>query len=217
MKLDSRIFVAGHRGLVGGAITRALKSRGHNNLLLRTRAELDLEDFRAVDAFFAKEKPEYVFLAAARVGGIGANDTFRGDFIRQNLLIQTHEIDCAHRYKTEKLQFLGSTCIYPKLAPQPLKEEYLLTGLLEPTNDAYAVAKIAGIQMVKAYAQQFGMRGTSLMPTNLYGPGDNFDLQNSHVLPAMMRRLHEAKLGGARAVTMWGSGSPRREDRRAHV
>jgi GDP-L-fucose synthase len=211
MKKDSRVFVAGHRGLVGGAIARALRERGFSNLLVRTRTELDLTSAAAVESFFSSEKPEYVFLAAAKVGGIHANDVYSGDFIRENLLIQTHVIDACHRHGTHKLVFLGSTCIYPKLAPQPLKEEYLLTGLLEPTNDAYAVAKIAGIQMVKAYAKQFKMRGISVMPTNLYGPGDNFDLQNSHVMPAMMRRLHEARLAGAPSVTMWGSGSPRRE------
>ena len=211
MKTDSRIYVAGHRGLVGSAITRALKARGHGNLLLQTHAQLDLTDARAVEAFFQREKPQYVFMAAAKVGGIHANDVYSGDFIRENLLVQTHVIDCAHRHGVEKLLFLGSTCIYPKLAPQPLKEEYLLTGLLEPTNDAYAVAKIAGIQMVKAYAKQFKMRGISVMPTNLYGPNDNFELENSHVLPAMMRRLHDAKKAGATSVTMWGSGAPKRE------
>jgi len=211
MKTDSRIYVAGHRGLVGSAIARALKARGHGNLLLQTHAQLDLTDARAVEAFFQREKPQYVFMAAAKVGGIHANDVYSGDFIRENLLVQTHVIDCAHRHGVEKLLFLGSTCIYPKLAPQPLKEEYLLTGLLEPTNDAYAVAKIAGIQMVKAYAKQFKMRGINVMPTNLYGPNDNFELENSHVLPAMMRRLHDAKKAGAPFVTMWGSGAPKRE------
>jgi len=211
MRKDSRIYVAGHRGLVGAAIVRALTARGHHNLITRTHAQLDLTDARAVDTFFSSEKPDLVFLAAAKVGGIRANDVYPGDFIRDNLLIQTHVIDAAHRHGTHKLAFLGSTCIYPKLAPQPLKEEYLLTGLLEPTNDAYAVAKIAGIQMVKAYRKQFGFKGISLMPTNLYGPGDNFDLNNSHVLPALLRRFHEAKQANAPEVMVWGSGTPKRE------
>lgn len=211
MKAESRIYVAGHRGLVGSAITRALQVRGYHNLILRTRSQLDLTRAMAVEEFYAQEKPQYVFVAAARVGGIRANDQHSGDFIRENLLIQTHLIDGAHRYGVEKLQFLGSTCIYPRLAPQPLKEEYLLTGALEPTNDAYAVAKIAGIQMVKSYHKQFGFRGINVMPTNLYGPHDNFDLLDSHVLPALIRRCHEAKVARAPEVTLWGSGKPRRE------
>ncbi len=181
------------------------------SLITRTRAELDLSDGAAVDAFFAREKPDYVVLAAAKVGGILANDTQPADFIRDNLLIQTHVIDAAHRAGVKKLLFLGSSCIYPKLCPQPIREEYLLTGPLEPTNDAYAVAKIAGIQMCRAYHKQHGMRAISLMPTNLYGPGDNFDLTSSHVLPALIRKFHEAKSAGAKSVVVWGTGTPRRE------
>lgn len=206
-----RVFVAGHRGLVGSAIVRRLEREGPRELLLRTRAELDLTDRVAVDAFFAREKPEIVFLAAAKVGGILANDRHPADFIRDNLLIQTHVIDAAHRHGTERLLFLGSSCIYPKHAPQPMREEHLLTGPLEPTNSAYAIAKIAGIEMVKAYRRQHGMRGICLQPTNLYGPGDNFDLQSSHVLPALLRKFHEAKVAGAPQVVLWGTGTPRRE------
>jgi GDP-L-fucose synthase len=211
MQKGEKVFVAGHRGLVGSAIVRRLDSEGLGPIVTRTRAELDLTDRLAVDRFFADEKPAYVFLAAAKVGGILANDTYPADFIRDNLLIQTHVIDAAHKSGVKKLVFLGSSCIYPKLAQQPIKEEYLLTGALEPTNDAYAVAKIAGIQMCKAYHKQFGMRAISLMPTNLYGPNDNFDLQKSHVLPALMRKFHEAKDSGQPSVVVWGSGSPRRE------
>ncbi|MBL9022533.1 MAG: GDP-L-fucose synthase [Myxococcales bacterium] len=211
MQKGEKVFVAGHRGLVGSAIVRRLDSEGLGPIVTRTRAELDLTDRLAVDRFFADEKPAYVFLAAAKVGGILANDTYPADFIRDNLLIQTHVIDAAHKSGVKKLVFLGSSCIYPKLAQQPIKEEYLLTGALEPTNDAYAVAKIAGIQMCKAYHKQFGMRAISLMPTNLYGPNDNFDLQKSHVLPALMRKFHEAKAAGQPSVVVWGSGSPRRE------
>lgn len=208
---SSRIFVAGHRGLVGSAITRHLQSSGYSNLLLRTRAELDLRDSQGVHAFFAKEKPEYVFLAAAKVGGILANSTYPADFIHDNLALQTNVIEAAFRNNTAKLLFLGSSCIYPKLAPQPLKEEYLLTGPLEPSNEWYAIAKIAGIKTCEAYRQQHGFNAISLMPTNLYGPGDNFDLQTSHVLPALIRRFHEARQQRLPAVTLWGTGSPKRE------
>lgn len=211
MQKGETVFVAGHRGLVGSAIVRRLEAEGLGPVLTRGRAELDLTDRTAVDRFFAEQKPAYVFLAAAKVGGILANDTYPADFIRDNLLIQTHVIDAAHRSGAKKLLFLGSSCIYPKLAQQPIQEDYLLTGALEPTNDAYAVAKIAGIQMCKAYHKQFGMRAISLMPTNLYGPNDNFDLQKSHVLPALMRKFHEAKVSGKPDVVVWGSGSPRRE------
>lgn len=210
-KGGEKIFVAGHRGLVGSAIVRRLEAEGLGPVVTRGRADLDLTDRLAVDRFFAEERPAYVFLAAAKVGGILANDSYPADFIRDNLLIQTHVIDAAYRNGTKKLLFLGSSCIYPKLAPQPIKEDYLLTGPLEPTNDAYAVAKIAGIQTCKAYHKQFGMRAISLMPTNLYGPNDNFDLQKSHVLPALMRKFHEAKVAGQSSVVVWGSGSPRRE------
>ncbi|MCL1939093.1 MAG: GDP-L-fucose synthase [Desulfovibrionaceae bacterium] len=211
MQPDSRIYVAGHRGLVGGAIVRALQARGFSNLVLRTHAELDLCDQQAVSAFFAAEKPAYVFLAAARVGGIHANDSYPADFIRDNLLIQNNVIDAAHKYDCKKLLFLGSSCIYPKLCPQPIKEEYLLTGPLEPTNEWYAIAKIAGIKMCQAYRKQYGFDAISAMPTNLYGPGDNFHPENSHVLPALIRRFHEAKLSGAPTVSIWGTGTPRRE------
>lgn len=211
MERDAKIWVAGHRGLVGSAIVRLLAAQGASRLILRSRAELDLTDRAAVDAFFAAERPDYVFLAAAKVGGIHANNTAPADFIRDNLLIQTHVIDAAHRASVKKLCFLGSSCIYPKLAPQPITEDSLLTGALEPTNDAYAVAKIAGIQMCKAYGRQFGMRAISLMPTNLYGPNDNYDLETSHVLPALIRKFHEAKTRGDASVVVWGTGSPRRE------
>jgi GDP-L-fucose synthase len=208
----SRIFVAGHRGLVGSALVRRLEAEGlGDRLLLRAHAELDLTDRQAVDAFFERERPTHVLLAAAKVGGILANDTLSGEFIRDNLLIQTHVIDAAHRFGTEKLLFLGSSCIYPKYAPQPIREDSLLTGPLEPTNDAYAVAKIAGIQMCRAYHKQFGMRFACAMPTNLYGPNDNFDLKGSHVLPALLRKFHEAKRAGRGEVVVWGTGTPRRE------
>jgi GDP-L-fucose synthase len=211
MDLTSRIYVAGHRGLAGSAIVRALKRAGYERLIVRTRSELDLRDREAVEKFFAAERPEYVFLAAAKVGGILANDSFPGDFIRDNLLIQTHVIDAAYRYSAQKLLFLGSSCIYPKLAPQPMPESCLLTGPLEPTNSPYAVAKIAGIEMCRAYQRQYGFDCVCLMPTNLYGPGDNFDLKNSHVLPALIRKFHEAKSGRANEVVVWGTGTPRRE------
>ena len=205
------IFVAGHQGLVGSAITRALTAAGCANLLLRTREELDLTSQAAVDDFFRRHRPRYVFLAAARVGGILANNTYPAEFIHDNLAIQLNVIASAHRYGADKLLFLGSSCIYPKFAPQPIREEYLLTGILEPTNEPYAIAKIAGLKMIEAYRRQYGFNGICLMPTNLYGPGDNFDLNNSHVLPALIRRFHEAKLSAAPSVTVWGTGSPRRE------
>ncbi|NDY43457.1 GDP-L-fucose synthase [Dissulfurirhabdus thermomarina] len=211
MERDARIYVAGHRGLVGAAIRRRLEAAGFRNLLLRTHAELDLTDQAAVRAFFDRERPRYVFLAAARVGGIHANDTYPADFIRDNLLIEVNVIDAAWRAGVEKLLFLGSSCIYPRLAPQPMREDCLLAGPLEPTNQWYAVAKIAGIKMCQAYRRQYGFRAISLMPTNLYGPGDNFSLEDGHVLPALIRRFHEAKEAGAPSVTVWGSGTPRRE------
>lgn len=209
--LASSIYIAGHRGLVGSAICRALAQAGCANLLTRTHAELDLTDQAAVRRFFAEEQPEYVFLAAAKVGGIHANNSSPADFIRDNLLIQTNIIDAAWRHGTKKLLFLGSSCIYPKLAPQPMQEEHLLTGPLEPTNEWYAVAKIAGIKTCQAYRQQYGFDAISLMPTNLYGPGDNFDLQSSHVLPALIRKFHEAKVNGLPEVEIWGTGTPKRE------
>ncbi|HEU5207806.1 MAG TPA: GDP-L-fucose synthase [Longimicrobiales bacterium] len=208
---ESRIYIAGHSGLVGSAIVRRLQEQGFHNLLLPRRSELDLTRQDDVERFFGSEKPEYVFMAAARVGGILANDTYPADFIRDNALIEMLMLDAAHRHGTERVLFLGSSCIYPKHAPQPMKEEYLLTGLLEPTNEAYAIAKILGIKAVEAYRRQHGVRWISAMPTNLYGPNDNFDLQTSHVLPAFIRRFHEAKEGEAASVTVWGSGTPRRE------
>ncbi len=211
MDLSARIFVAGHRGLVGSAIVRCLERAGAGNLLLRSRTELDLTDQAAVASFFAIEQPHYVFLAAAKVGGIKANDTYPAEFLRDNLAIQTNVIHSAWQSGVRKLCFLGSSCIYPKLAPQPMPEEALLTGPLEPTNEWYAIAKIAGIKMCQAYRRQYGFDAISVMPTNLYGPGDNFDLENSHVLPAMIRRFHEAKLVGVPNVTIWGTGTPRRE------
>jgi GDP-L-fucose synthase len=207
----SRIYVAGHRGLVGSAVVRALRQQGYGNLILRTHQELDLTDQPAVREFFHSERPEAVVMAAARVGGIYANSSRPALFIRDNLLIQDNVIDSAHRSGVAKFVFLGSSCIYPKLAPQPIKEDYLLTGPLEPTNEWYAIAKIAGVKMCQAYRREFGFNAISLMPTNLYGPGDNFDLQNSHVLPALIRRFHEAKLRGDQSVTVWGTGTPRRE------
>ena len=208
---DSRIYIAGHRGLVGSAIVRALLARGHTNLVLRTHAELDLTSQIDVHRFFDNERPEVVIMAAARVGGIYANNSRPALFIRDNLLIQDNVIDAAHRSGVGKFVFLGSSCIYPKLSPQPIKEEYLLTGTLEPTNEWYAIAKIAGVKMCQAYRREFGFKAISLMPTNLYGPGDNFDLQNSHVLPALIRRFHEAKIRRDDSVAVWGSGTPRRE------
>jgi len=207
----ARIYVAGHRGMVGSAIVRALEARGYGNLVTRSSKELDLRDQAAVREFFAAERPDYVFLAAAKVGGIVANDSYPAEFIHDNLAIETNVIHAAHLNAVKKLLFLGSTCIYPKLAPQPLKEEYLLTGPLEPTNEWYAVAKIAGIKLCQAYRRQYGDDFISAMPTNLYGPGDNFDLEKSHVVPAMLRKMHEAKERGDTAVTLWGSGKPLRE------
>lgn len=208
---DARVYVAGHRGMVGAAIVRRLERDGFSGILTRTHAELDLTDQVATRTFFAEAKPTHVFLAAARVGGILANDTYPADFIRDNLLIQANVIEGCQAAGVEKLVNLGSTCIYPKLAPQPIREEYLLTGELEPTNEAYAIAKIAGLKMCEAYARQHGMRAMTLMPTNLYGPGDNFDLENSHVIPALMRKAHEAKQRGDAALEVWGSGKPLRE------
>ena len=207
----SRIYVAGHRGLVGSAVVRALRNGGHENLVLRSHDELDLTDQHAVRQFFDTERPDAVIMAAARVGGIHANNSRPATFIRDNLLIQDNVIDSAHRSGVAKFVFLGSSCIYPKLAPQPIKEDYLLTGPLEPTNEWYAIAKIAGVKMCQAYRREYGFNAISLMPTNLYGPGDNFDLQNSHVLPALIRRFHEAKVRGDDRVAVWGSGAPRRE------
>lgn len=211
MEKDRKIYVAGHRGMVGSAIIRKLAKEGFSNIITRSSSELDLRDQRAVNEFFEKEKPEYVFLAAAKVGGIVANNTYRADFLYDNLLIEANIIHSAYRHDAKKLLFLGSSCIYPKLAPQPLKEEYLLTGLLEATNEPYAVAKIAGIKLCEAYRDQYGCNFISAMPTNLYGPGDNYHLQNSHVIPAMIRKFHEAKEGGAPFVELWGSGTPLRE------
>lgn len=211
METNSKIYVAGHRGLVGGAIARALGRAGFGNLVTRTSRELNLREQAAVRDFFAAEKPAYVVLAAAKVGGIHANDTYPAEFIRDNLLIQTNVIDAAYQNGAKKLLFLGSSCIYPKLAPQPMKEEHLLTGPLEPTNQWYAIAKISGIKMCQAYRRQYGFAAISAMPTNLYGPGDNFDLKNSHVIPALMRKFHEAKTTGAAEVVVWGTGTPRRE------
>ena len=206
-----KTFVAGHGGLVGSAILRALVASGHGNIVTRAHSELDLRRQDSVERFFEAERVTRVFLAAAKVGGIVANDTRGGEFIRDNLQIQTNVIDAAYRTGVRKLVFLGSSCIYPRNAPQPMREEYLLTGPLEPTNEPYAIAKIAGIGMVQAYRRQFGFNGICLMPTNLYGPGDNFDLDGSHVLPALIRKFHEAKVTGHAAVTLWGTGAPRRE------
>lgn len=208
---SSRVYVAGHRGLAGSAILRQLKAEGFTNLITRTHAELDLTRQDAVDKFFEAESPQYVFLAAAHVGGILANDTKRADFIRENLLIQTLVIDAAYRNGAAKLLFLGSSCIYPKHAPQPMREDHLLTGILESTNEPYAIAKIAGVKMCEAYKAQYGFDSVSLMPTNLYGPGDNFNLLNSHVLPALIRKFHEAKVSNAPEAVIWGTGTPLRE------
>jgi len=207
----SRIYVAGHGGLVGAAIVRRLEEAGYNNLILRTHGEIDLTRQGSVEAFFEEEQPDYVFMAAAKVGGILANATFPADFIYQNLLMETNIIHAAHLYGVKKLLFLGSSCIYPKHCPQPMKEELLLSGYLEPSNEPYAVAKIAGIKMCQAYNRQYGTCFISLMPTNLYGPGDNFDLKTSHVLPALIRKFHEAKIAGNASVEIWGTGKPRRE------
>ena len=211
IKLDSKIYVAGHRGLVGSAIIRNLESKGYKNIVVRTRQQLDLMQTEAVNQFFNKETPEVVIDAAAKVGGIHANNTYPAEFIYDNLTIQNNLINGAYQSGVKKFVFLGSSCIYPKMAQQPLKEEYLLTGALEPTNEWYAIAKIAGIKMCQAYRKQYGFDAISLMPTNLYGPGDNFDLQNSHVLPALIRKFHEAKTNNEPNVTVWGTGSPKRE------
>jgi GDP-L-fucose synthase len=211
MNRDSSIYVAGERGLVGSAIVRALRAQGFTNLISAPRTRLDLKDQAAVERFFAEHRPSYVFVAAAKVGGILANDTRPAEFIRDNLLIQNNVIDAAYSNGAQKLCFLGSSCIYPRLAPQPLREDALLTGPLEPTNEWYAIAKIAGIKMCQAYARQYGFNAISVMPTNLYGPGDNFDLKTSHVLPALIRKFHEAKVARAPNVVVWGSGTPRRE------
>jgi GDP-L-fucose synthase len=208
---EAKVYVAGHRGLVGSGIVRALGRRGHDSVVTATSRELDLREQAAVRAFYAREQPRYVFVAAARVGGILANDTYPAEFLYDNLMIEANLIHGAHEAGVEKLFFLGSTCIYPKLAPQPLREDYLLTGPLEPTNEWYAVAKIAGIKLCQAYRRQFGCHFIAAMPTNLYGPGDNFDLATSHVVPALIRKFHEAKLAGAPEVVVWGSGTPRRE------
>ncbi len=211
MDKNDKIYVAGHRGLVGSAIIRNLESKGFTNILVKTSAELNLTNQADVNAFFEQETPDYVFLAAAKVGGIHANDTYPADFIRDNLQIQTNVIDAAYRNNARKLLFLGSSCIYPKFAPQPMKEEHLLTGELEPTNEWYAIAKIAGIKMCQAYKKQYGFNAISIMPTNLYGPGDNFNLENSHVLPALIRKFHHAKENNLPQVEVWGTGTPRRE------
>jgi GDP-L-fucose synthase len=211
MKPDSKIYVAGHRGLVGSAIVRSLERVGYNNILLQTRRELDLLNTSAVNEFFAEEKPEHVFLAAAKVGGILANSTHSADFIRDNLMIQTNVIEASRVHQVKRLLFLGSSCIYPKLCPQPIKEEYLLTGPLEPTNRPYSIAKIAGIEMCWSYNRQYGTKYLAAMPTNLYGPGDNFDLDSSHVLPALIRKTAEAVATRSDQVTVWGTGTPRRE------
>lgn len=211
MNKNSKIYIAGHRGLVGSALMRNLKSAGYTNLILRTHAELDLTDQAATEAFFAQEKPDYVFLAAAKVGGILANNSYPAEFIRDNLAIQTNIIHAAYKNSVTRLMFLGSSCIYPKLAPQPMKEEYLLTGPLEPTNRPYALAKIAGIEMCWSYNRQYGTKYLAVMPTNLYGPGDNYHLENSHVIPALIRKFHEAMRANAKEVAVWGTGTPKRE------
>ena len=211
MEKDSKIYIAGHRGMVGSAIHRKLQEKGFHNFILRTSRELDLRNQQAVNDFFQTEKPEYVFLAAAKVGGIVANNTYRADFLFENLAIQNNVIHSAYETGVRKLMFLGSSCIYPKLAPQPLKEDYLLSGFLEETNEPYAIAKIAGIKLCEAYRSQYGCDFISVMPTNLYGPNDNYDLQKSHVLPAMIRKFHEAKSNNNESVTLWGTGSPMRE------
>lgn len=216
MQHDARIFVAGHRGMVGSALVRTLEKAGYRNLLLRSSAELDFRNQAAVAAFFEAESPEYVFLAAARVGGIIANSTRKAEFLYDNLMIQTNVIHEAWKSGVKRLLFLGSTCIYPKFAPQPIKEEYLLTSSLEPTNDAYAIAKIAGVIQCRSYNEQYGTRFLAVMPNNLYGPGDNYDLTGSHVLPALIRKFHEAKAAGESSVTVWGSGSPLREFMHVH-
>ena len=211
MEKNARIYVAGHRGMVGSAIIRKLEHEGHTNLLLKTSAELDLRNQQAVDTFFENNRPEYVFLAAAKVGGIHANNVYRAEFLYDNLMIEANIIHAAYKHGVKKLLFLGSSCIYPKLAPQPLQEDSLLTGALEPTNEPYAIAKIAGIKLCEAYRDQYGCNFISAMPTNLYGPNDNYDLNNSHVLPALIRKFHTAKMNGEAEVEVWGTGSPLRE------
>jgi GDP-L-fucose synthase len=211
MKPHHKIYIAGHNGMVGSAIVRKLKAEGFENLVLRSSKELDLRDQSAVNAFFDAEKPDYVFLAAAKVGGIVANNTYRADFLYDNLMIEANVIHAAYVHKVTKLLFLGSSCIYPKFAPQPMKEEDLLTGILEPTNEPYAIAKIAGIKLCENFRRQYGCDFISAMPTNLYGPGDNYDLQNSHVIPALIRKFHEAKVSGDKEVVVWGTGAPLRE------
>ncbi len=211
MNKNSKIYIAGHRGLVGSALMRNLKQAGYTNLILRTHAELDLTNQTATEVFFAQEKPDYVFLAAAKVGGILANNSYPAEFIRDNLAIQTNIIHAAYKNNATRLMFLGSSCIYPKLAPQPMKEEYLLTGPLEPTNRPYALAKIAGIEMCWSYNRQYGTKYLAVMPTNLYGPGDNYHLENSHVIPALIRKFHEAMRANAKEVVVWGTGAPKRE------
>jgi GDP-L-fucose synthase len=211
MKISSKIYIAGHRGMVGSAIKKILESKGYRNLIYSTHTELDLTNQHHVNSFFEEEKPEYVFLAAAKVGGILANSTYPADFIYQNLMIEANVIHAAYEYGVKKLLFLGSSCIYPKFAPQPMKEKYLLTGELEETNEAYAIAKIAGIRLCKHYNQQYGTNFMSVMPTNLYGPNDNFDLESSHVMPALIRKFHEAKINDKPEIVIWGTGSPRRE------
>ena len=211
MEKQAKIYVAGHRGMVGSAIVRQLNAKGFNNIVYRTSAELDLRNQQAVNSFFESEKPDYVFLAAAKVGGIQANNCYRAEFLYDNLMISTNIIHAAYQHKVTKLLFLGSSCIYPKLAPQPLKEDYLLSGYLEPTNEPYAIAKIAGIKMCETYFDQYGANFISAMPTNLYGPNDNYDLNNSHVLPALIRKFHQAKVDNLPSVEIWGTGSPLRE------
>lgn len=211
MNKNSKIYIAGHKGLVGSALVRFLKEDGYTNLIFKNKDELDLTSYVAVEKFFSDEKPEYVFLAAAKVGGIFANDKYPANFIRDNLLIETNVIDNAYKNGVKKLLFLGSSCIYPKMAEQPIKEEYFMTGILEPTNEAYAIAKIAGIKMCQAYSKQYGTNYISVMPTNLYGENDNFDLETSHVLPAIIRKFDDAKINGYKEVALWGSGNPKRE------
>ncbi len=211
MELNSKIYVAGHRGMVGSAIIRNLEKKGYQNIITKTSTELDLRNSQTVSDFFAEQKPDYVFLAAAKVGGIQANNTYRADFIYENLMIQNNVIHNSYLNNVKKLMFLGSSCIYPKMAPQPLKEEYLLTGLLEETNEPYAIAKIAGIKMCESYKRQYGCNFISVMPTNMYGPNDNYNLNNSHVLPALIRKFHDAKENNLAAVEMWGTGTPMRE------
>jgi len=211
MEKHQKIYIAGHRGMVGSAIVRKLNQEGYSNLVYRSSAELDLRDQKAVFDFFSHEKPEFVFLAAAKVGGILANNTYRADFLYDNLMMEANIIKASHAFGVEKLLFLGSSCIYPKMCPQPIKEEYLLTGLLEPTNEPYAIAKIAGIKLAETFREQYGCNFISAMPTNLYGPNDNYDLANSHVLPALIRKFHEAKINNNPTVSIWGTGTPKRE------